>query len=126
MVPWVCWGHPGACETLAKIQGSASHPSGAAWGKGCRVLRGSCRHWQLVGVPLYLSGPQGWGDPPAAGLSPNGCMSGMSHSITLCPHPVRLTPCPCSTSQTSRQQVLHSQPGAQEDVGCRRELYAWL
>lgn len=36
MLPWMCWDHCGACETLARVQGSASHPSGAAWGKGCR------------------------------------------------------------------------------------------
>lgn len=51
-----------------------------------RVLGGSSRCWQLVGVPPCLGGHQALGDPPVAGLSPSGCMSGMSYLICLCPH----------------------------------------
>lgn len=58
MLPWMCWGHAGAYKTLARVQGSVSHPSGAA-------LRERCRH-----------GPGGQLKALAAGGSPT--MSGLA------------------------------------------------
>lgn len=82
MLLWVCWGHSGVYETLAKIQGSASAPLELPGPRGAgRVLGDSCRCWQLVGVLLCLGGHQVQGDPPTAGLSPIGCMLGMLYSI---------------------------------------------
>lgn len=59
MLLWVCWGHSGLYETLAKIQGSASPSLELPGPRGAgRVLGDSWRRWQLVGVPLCLGGQQ--------------------------------------------------------------------
>lgn len=66
VLPWMCWGHSGAYETLARVQGSASHPSGAAWGKGCRQGPGG---QQQVLAASGGSTMSGWASGPGGSSS---------------------------------------------------------
>lgn len=89
---WMCWGHSGACETLARIQGFASHLSGAACGQEC--TQGSGGQLQALaagGRPAVSEWASGLGGSSSSRFEPQWeHVRHLIFNLTLSPHSMSL------------------------------------